>query len=249
MTGMVATGIPSFMCIGREITAVRNELKKLESQQQDYKDLIVKEISALPAALEERLLSSFAIEGAQVSRRDLQDISSHITACVDALRGELLGRSRQPEPAAAPTPEVADPSTSQLFKTWFWGGAFHAVPQGWRVPRPSFKAFYYLWYKGDASSFVQPFRMLHKCDVSGPDWVQLSRCRRLIAHLETQVHLEGSVADLNHVQLGERFDQGYAAMLSQLYATPASREGDKSISTLYNRLRKALSRSDSDDSE
>jgi hypothetical protein len=256
LTGMVATGIPSFMSIGREIAAVRDEMKKLESMQLEHKNQLVKEIAGLPAALEDRLLNSFSIEGAQVSRRDLLDISGHVTACIDALRTELLA-SRSPVPPSTGTTEssaVAESAGVSTFRTWHWGGAFHPVPQGWQLPRPSFKAFYYLWYKGDALSGIQPFRFLHRSDVSGADWIQASRCRRLIGHVEVLLnglgdHMQRSISEisaLTHVQLGQRFDEGYALLLSELYPTQTGRDGDKGIGTLYNRLRRATKSSEVD---
>ena len=177
------------MSIGREIAAVRDEMKKLESLQLENKDQLVKVITNLPAALEQRLLNSFSIDGAQVSRRDLLDISSHVSSCIDALRAELLTQSKPPMPVSmAP---AATESTAGLvghataFRTWHWGGAFHPFHRGWQLPRPSFKAFYYLWYKGDSLAGIQPFRFLHRSDVSAADWIQVSRCRRLIGHLES----------------------------------------------------------------
>ncbi len=236
VTGICATGIPQFMAVGMEIADLRREVEALAAGIEKVKTDLLASIDTLPEKLETRLLDNFSIDGTQVTRRDLDQISTHISACIASLRAELAGAHALPAStgSSVDTPSVSVPTLP--FKTWNWGGAFHPVPEGWKLPRPSFKAFFFLWHRGDPSAGIQPLKNLSRRDVTSTDWTQASRCRSLIHHLDGLKACDVDVSSLSAVELGRYFDERYDILLSQLYSSRGGREGEKGIGTLYNRL-------------
>ena len=72
------------------------------------------------------------------------------------------------------------------------------------------------------------------------DWIQVSRSRQVIRALEELIGVTAEdQALLSKSDLGRSFDDGYEKLLQKLYpGMERSRDRDKGIGTLYNRLTK-----------
>ena len=207
----------------------------------------VLQISKLPKALHNELLDNFTIEGIQqVTRADFSALGERLMSQLT----QLLETRLQPPCDGAEDPvAVEDTATKESrdlsFKTYSWGGRFHMVPQGWKLPRPPLKVFYFLWHYG-YSSEIQPLKFLCKFDVVRSDWIQYARCKRVIEELERMARSSGIVSSgdtdnfalLGKIRLGEVFDAAYEKLLDDLYGGAVYRKGDKTIGTLYNRITK-----------
>ncbi len=204
------------------------------------------QVRKLPQKLKEELLANFNVEGVQqITRADIAALSDKLVEQFSELLDARLRQSLNGNPPEAPVAVESPPSGSR-FKTFMWGGRFHMVPEGWKLPRPPLKHFYLLWHHGYDDDQIQPLKNLKKYDLSKPDWVQVTRCRRVIHDIEETARAEGIVdpgvsdfAIYTKARLNEIFDESYEKLIRKLYGDdPVHRKGEKAIGTLYNRSQK-----------
>ena len=72
---MTATGIPTSVFVAQELAELRAEVRQVSSDREKDRDKIIEAVYGLPVELASRLLNTFSVEEAQVTRRDLDDRS------------------------------------------------------------------------------------------------------------------------------------------------------------------------------
>ncbi len=226
------------MATAVRVAALESALKSLSSTFQDKlaecQAALSPEVKTVPALVKETLLANFSIDGVTaVTRSDIDHLMERFTAALD----ERLNR---PTTVSESTPisMVATSSPSSAWKTWSWGGRIHMVPEGWKLPRPSFKAFYLLWYHGDGGLGVQPFRFLRTFDVCTGDWQQVSKAKGLIGELERIATSQTpTLPPFSQLSKSALCDVFVPQLYADLYPSSPTNQGDVGIGTLYNRYR------------
>jgi hypothetical protein len=63
-----------------------------------------------------------------------------------------------------------------------WGGAFHSVPEGWKLPKVNVRVGWQLWSVGDGE--IPPYRSLHKNDIQKSQQKPYSAWKCLMGRME-----------------------------------------------------------------
>ncbi len=240
LTGMQACGIPPFMMTAVKVDLFQARLEVVENNMQqavtDSTNNIIKKLEQLPLALRETMLENFVVEGAvPITRADMEKqfklLSAELLATISTRLGAL--------PSLPSSPQETNTEQPRNFhwQTWLWGGLLRQriVPEGWKLPRVSFRDFYLLWYFGNEDTRIGPLCQLHESDLSKPDRTQLSRCRGVIKALEEQeARLNDSGLDkLTRAQL---FDDAFDRLVCRIYGKQNTRCHELQVSTLYNKM-------------
>ena len=251
-TGLRASGIPSHLVLAGQVAELQDEVLRLRQEMeagrlQDRAALLAK-LDSLPQELLDKLVRNIAINGTNpVTRDDItgltNDMVARIVGLLEARFSSVSSQSTSPPDVAASTDESVRP-----FKTWRWGGRMHMVPEGWVLPRCTPKSFFLLWNFGLCDQCIQPLKHLTRFDVSDADWIEVSRARGVLRELERiRTHLDPTslpMGQLTKQDFLHIFDDAYTALTVELYGAEASdsgiagRNGDRAISTVYNRLQK-----------
>ena len=253
VTGLTAQGIPSFMLTAGKVEALTLEMKSLretlQSQFNQFTEPILNELKSIPGQVKEVMMDNFQIEGVQqITRTDLQGLADAITSkftvmLEDHMKGLTI--------AVQPTPPASSETqcTPRKWKSWVWGERIHPVPEGYILPRPSVKSFFFLYHLGNAQDGIAPLKQLCKHDVKSADWTQMSRSKGVMLEIEKHAKDGGLVestknlSDLSPTDLSLVFDGGFQKLLDHIYPLPGERDAEKCIGTIYNRLQAARKRS------
>ena len=145
-----------------------------------------------------------------------------------------------------PTPSLDSEATNQPKRTYLWGGKFHPVPEGFRLPRPTVKAFFTLWHQGDQHQELVPLKQLDPSrDLQEKtDRVTFSKSKQLMESIESLSSVpEGTkFGDLTNVALSEAFDDGFMRLIEQVensLGRRIHRPGDLLCSTTYKLVKEA----------
>ncbi len=236
-SGMRACGIPAHFVIAGEMAKLREEIRSIKDSLVRDKTELNQRLDAVPAGVVSAILDNIAVNGAHpITRDDITRLSEGIISRV----AEMI---RSSTPAATETSDaIAPQSETPKYRSFVWDGRIHPVPQGWKLPRPSVKAFFLLWHFGKADESIAPFRTFSRFDVSKQDWIEVCRARSLfqemaaIASQREFLQPGTKFCDLQAVRLSEVFDCTFAVLLEQLYGSGDRRDGDKTIGTVYNKL-------------
>jgi hypothetical protein len=243
---MPCTGVPS-------IISLSNKLQALEAQLESKVDSLRTELKAIPLELREVLRRDFEVTGLhQLTATDVNSLidgalnrgmcqmSNQIGAIMQRLN-EHPARQVCNDGIVSQSHAVSGSTSSPSFQIWNWGGQFHVVPEGFKLPQCNVKDTWKLWNLGIPSQGISPLSCIKRADVSKDQYSSLSRMRSLMHILEEMARstLTGqnlNLRSMNSIQLDGLFDKVYPLLLARLFpARQPGRVGDLSIGTLYNR--------------
>lgn len=167
VTGLRATGIPAHLAIAAKVAELTAEVKELKATLTKQMDGIIDILpNAVATAVSDELRQNFTVEG--VAPLTIRDIDSRLRDHHNDIRGMMIQLLEANRLASLPPPAPAPPA-AQTRETW-WGEwdwhprdeiYKHFVPQGWRFPAGcTVKALWDLWYFGDRSTTIRPYRLL-----------------------------------------------------------------------------------------
>ena len=137
------TGIPPHVVLLAELKNLSRQMSKFKD---DFRGVLVEELDA-------RHLGGNSYH-AQNIMRELETTRNQI---ISLIQGGVQGNVAQVE---VNRPVVNRPNRPQHQSGWHvYGGAFHMLPQGWRVPSMTFVQMISMWLSGDKENGVPP---LHK---------------------------------------------------------------------------------------
>jgi len=242
ISGMIATGIPPHLTMS-------NELKEIALQTNDLRRELLQKCDQMPAALTETMLSKFSVNGA--IPLTMADMVKLMADSMSQLREDIrissqLNTSRS---SSSSLNAAVDPSVDPRFITWTWGGQFHMVPEGWKLPTATLKEYWNLWHYGNVGSKIRPLRYLKQIDlVNKAQVVSLSKVRKFVEAIETKgVELKlleaagKNVKELSQEESSAFFDVSYPALMEQLKPGSTTQQGrwtELSSSTVYKLLLK-----------
>ena len=139
------------------------------------------------------------------------------------------------------TPQRATAHGGQLH---FWPGGdgiFHKVPNGFRWPSDSAFALWDLWFNGNPSLKICPYRFIESSKDLQPGRCRVNRARtqkvitRLI-DIAVDSALIAYPSDITAANSTEIFDCTYPELIQELYGPSKQRSIDVNMYTLANRM-------------
>jgi hypothetical protein len=193
----------------------------------------------MPKLLTDTMLSKFSVQGA--TPVTMEDMNRLMANMMEQMK-EHVKLQRINESAAN---NLTNPATvSNLFSTYMWGGKFHMVPEGWKLPANNIKDIWNLWWFGHLDNKIQPYRFLKWTDlINNAQVVQLAKMKKVMNKIEEMgkekqyIELEKKISDLSKEESIALFDQSFTALMEKLKpgsTIEAGRWGESSIATVYN---------------
>jgi hypothetical protein len=205
-------------------------------------------IENVPEKVKCNIMENFSINGAiPLSYHDMerfidtaiQKLSQQINSSSLELRAELENRR------SSTVIEVADETSSNPFTTFNWGGAMgHLVPEGFIFPNTNARTMWSLWFHGDRSRKIHPYRLLianhHQKDIQQKSTLTRTSnvMRALMEIARRHGHTTSSITALDPDKSNKLFAMIYAELVSELYDTPPNRPFEITCDSLGNRMYK-----------
>jgi hypothetical protein len=242
-TGLRATGVPpSVVLCGRMLS--------LEEKMIGLRECLLDRISDLPTELKTLLIDSFEVNG--VRPLTSNEIHEMFASMQQRMLSEILSIVSQrvnPVPAREEAQSVA-PETDQRFQVWSWGGAFHPVPQDFVLPTCNVKTFWDLWWEGDPSRRISPYKNLTKrdffCKKQPPIY---SKGKRVVKELLSLLPGNGAslqISSLSKIERDGLYKSAFSNLCTAYYPQCTSQEdldarrvGDLTFVTWYDKMTKA----------
>ena len=125
-----------------------------------------------------------------------------------------------------------------------WAGVdnkFHRVPSGFVWPSYSTFNMWNLWFNGDASSKIGPFRRIDTRDDLPAKICRTNRSRTVkVVSALVAIALSGELIDdekdVDRSNYSAVFDYAYPLLLEQLYPDGKHRAADTNVNTVANRM-------------
>jgi hypothetical protein len=172
---MSASGVPPHIVLSHQLKEMRGALK----QTQDRVEHLVME---LPDRLEEKLAANMSINGAIPVTRD--QFNESMRNIKDVIRTEFInfmGASNSAVSVQSQSNSINSNEQARLGEWYFWGGRGHPVPEGFIFPRNcGLHTLWNLWYGGDRSRKIAPYRYIRSFDIAGKDRGYLSKAKTVM---------------------------------------------------------------------
>jgi hypothetical protein len=250
-TGMKATGIPPHLAIAKRLADLVGAVDELRSRIDGVEHVLRQ---SLPKEVAEQvcgeLRASFVIDGvAPVSMRDIDSRFAAFEASVRAMFEASIARNAAMHATGQAAASENDAAEWRKFD-WNDGCITHYVPPGWRFPHGiTVKAMWDLWFFGDRSTGIRPYRALSKsADVARQDQMMYRRAEVTMQYIQKKVEAEGGrmpagkryVSQLTIVESDRIFDAVIMTLLAELYPPhELVRKEEIKYSTLYNLIVKS----------
>ncbi len=178
------------------------------------------------------MINNFQIQGMQgitpaLMERMFQDLRSEIS------------RSNQVVSNDVDTVQEED-NVSNGFGVFTWGNRIHPVPEGWIFPSVSTLNLWQLWFHGDTTANIRPYKFIKKFDVTKNKGI-IAKARGVINAIiscsnDTRNPTELSVADSLHI-----YTIGYRQLISRMVTInprlERRRHSELLFTSLYNTLK------------
>lgn len=230
-TGLSATGVPIHIVIS-------NSVKELDQR-------LTQRMAELPHLVKADILRDVRIEGVQpVQRSEWEMLERRLDTITEAVQAILAGRAgtAATSAGASSSASVSRQNDDSQFQMWCWGGTFHPVPEGFKLPRTCIKDFWIMWHHGNPGEKIGRLKQLTNTDLSyGPDICQISRCRKLMKEIESVAREKSylgattTVESLSAAESGRVCDKALADILATVGSK--ARASDLSISRASELLR------------
>jgi hypothetical protein len=277
-TGMVATGVPPHLVLVSEVGELTERITKLENrlsrEASERHAMLLNQVDELPERLRVMLLEHFQINGASpVNMKDIETLIDNknsgllekMKVMVDELRA-LYGRNCDLTNEAM-TPGNNDvtsaPSTmSEKFEFFKWPGceAYHMVPFGFEFPSCNVKSLWDLWFFGNGSARIRPYRNLSekfsKDLVRRLDKERCSRAKKLVGMIVSEMkaknYLPEGTSDVKHCTLTQSdtaFAKAYPTIYERIKGQTARNNAENEIAFMtlvgfvYNKKKRGVAES------
>jgi hypothetical protein len=239
-----ATGIPPHILLANEIVQLKGDMNVLRSE-------LMSKFESLPEDLKRSMLDNFQVNGtvpithSQIAAM-INDLKSSVnTSIVQAIEQHTANLG------GTAMPFSHDSSPSQQFQTWMWKDRLHPVPQSFKFPKCNVRSLWDLWWVGNATERIAPYRGLKAFDLDNKNDNQLlSKAKFVITTLikySNDSNLDGRA--LQRLPARERdraFETSFIAICKELFPSEDNESidrrkiGDISFITLYDLLKKKL---------
>lgn len=236
-------------------------INDLQAELTRFKDDVGNMGSDLPNKVRDAILASCEVNGAiPLTRESVQDmIGSAQAAIVRSV--ENLTRNLGNNGNAANGNGQNDSTNYELpggevrdgFRWWFWDGALHMVPHGWRLPVCNTTILFTLWLDGNVREKIQPYRFLRGADVQGESrretkkfGAYLAKARKVMKAIIAACGM--SAKDLqkaDSIQRADLFRDAFTHVTNHAYRNLTDKQrktkrlGDITYLRLYDAIRKA----------
>jgi hypothetical protein len=265
-SGISATGIPSHLLIVSEMENLKRVVigltSKIELLESGLSETIQQKLDSLGTIIQEvpeqvkcNIMQNFSINGAiPLSYHDMerfldaaiQKLSQQINISHSQMRAELENR-RSGEGNILEN-VVGEQASNSPFTTFCWGGKMgRLVPQDFIFPNTTARTLWSLWFYGDKSRKIHPYRMLvthgHHEDISRKqERVSLTKSSNVMTAL-TEIarrkgHSSSSISAMDPDRSNDLFDVAYAEFIAELYGTLPNRPLEITCDTLCNKMYK-----------
>ena len=186
-TGMRSSGLP-------QLTHVLCDNKSLREEMRGLPDAVVSKISSA--------------HNVQVYNTDLIDRQfGHRFDNIETFIANNLARS----------PVAGGFEHANSFRTFAWGGQFHAFPEKFKIPCESAVKIWQLWLFGDENCVNTPYRMLRGEFMSKSQHVQLSRAKAVMDTIQDKIDRSYSeISDLGIVEASRLFNLAYVELFGNI---------------------------------
>ena len=262
-TMMQATGIPSHILLGNQMSDLRDavnvqmgELRgKLERMENNFSARMDALEHKLPVDVFKMLMEHFRVDGvAPVNMADMK-------AMLDERQAEILQRLEQilrengvqstqrccADEVALNSRRSQEASTDYMW--WEWGGRLKCmVPSGFTFPKVDVKTMFNLWYFGNSGERIRPYWHLKdfKADLPSPkDCQRYSRCAKVMRWIEGEFNAQNlmevpaneKTIGLLQPEVAERmFFKAFQQIIGRLYPNgKCPRMAELQCDTLTNR--------------
>ena len=182
---MRSTGIPTYVM----------HLQALESQSAQLRSIgnmfgeMVEAVSSKVEGTVRSVLENHAHQLGQMTPHAVVDlVKSSVGDAVHAalVQHGVVALAGQHLPAApVPAADIAPPVGPPAAGVFVWGGGFHRVPEGWRMPREVLiRLGWFMWLFGMQDGGICPFRSLKRNAVHPNDYARFSAWRAFFLKLE-----------------------------------------------------------------
>jgi hypothetical protein len=257
-SGMQCTGVPGIIALQRKLSQIGSTINMLEVRlseqlQARYAEMCSK-VDTIPEILERMLMDRFNVEGViplntTDVRAILRECTADIRSDISALRATITSGGATNAQAATVTAAVAnDMNTACVGKRYFWGNAYHMVPETFEFPVCSVKSMWYRWHLGQQSSEIAPYchlKGLYREDISSDKRYLVDKAHRVMTDLlsiandaQYGINLNDSV--INVVNCGVIFDAAYTIMVTKLYPDRVNQQNFRSHDLMYTTIHKQI---------
>lgn len=171
---MRATGVPPHLVVANQVSEI---IKTIDVMKDNFQNILDK----LPQIVVDKILDKFVINGTiPVTRQDIIEILR------DTLPAYLSNFNPNNNNANTSNNNSNDQEQEAEFQWFTWSnGTMHCVPEDFRFPtRNNTKIMFQLWYKGDISTHIAPYRSIQPFDLANKaDKTPLSRAKTLMDKL------------------------------------------------------------------
>jgi hypothetical protein len=133
-------------------------LIRLEERLDEFQGSVLDEVGQVPQNVKTLLLENFDINGV----RPLT--TADITTMLSSMEERLLNQIQRGG-APCPIEHTATPTTpTNQLHLFTWGNKFHRLPEDFKTPRVNVKTFWDLWWEGQSSDGIPPYRFFNRSD-------------------------------------------------------------------------------------
>ena len=229
---------------------IENLSAKYERESGLNRELVEKQLLALPGKLHEELMEHFTINGvAPINMADLKSaIAENNRQMMDRIE-ELFGAQR-----GSTIPEGNGQQDGELGRemvieggfqrfTWQSDDKFHMVPEGFTFPNVDVKTMWNLWHFGNTWKRIQPYRSLirykkddlttRKCQTTfSKAKMIMEKMDEIISEQNLLPSNTSKVGMLDQVAANEVFEKTLPVLIEKLYGTgkrPANCKRDHEV--------------------
>lgn len=247
-TGLKATGIPPHLAIATKLKDLTDSLLAFRDSVMTVLDNFTTTLpEQIARKVEENLRQAFVING--VAPLTMRDIDSRFTVQHDNIRAilqEMIAAARQAPGPVALSPSVTRDTSREWWRRWDWppdNQTSHYVPPDWKFPGGmTVKKLWDLWYYGDKSTGIRPYRLINKkLDIKcGPNAMQHNRAKSVMDRVANLIPArpDGTsvvVWKLSIVDADVVFEDAFKSFLDTIYCSTVdkTRKHELSYSTAY----------------
>lgn len=234
VTGMKATGIPPHLAIATKVRELTEAVLSLRELMTSLLEGLAQSLpTVISTKVSEELRQNFVINGiAPLTIRDIDVRMAEQRNDFRALIMELMESSRGSTAAISSSGPSGSTEDESWWKVWNWndGTMAHFVPPNWRFPTGiTVKSLWDLWYHGDRSVGIRPFKLLKKnVEVCKQDDMKYSRAVIVLKVMEKIMSENNKSTNVTRLTLQESdvlFHDTYKQLLQRMYTVAA--ESDK----------------------
>jgi hypothetical protein len=231
---MSASGIPTHLIVSNAVHDFRNESKS-------FFTVMMEKCEAMPKQTTDEIFKKFVVNGAIPVT--LNDLHLAMTNLVMDVRS-IVAMPQQVAVPPASQAGLADPAINDpRFSLFQWGGGFHFVPEGFKLPSKPIKNLWNTWFFGNLELKIRPYRFLRTSDLAGKSQrVLLSKLGSVIGWIEREgrklklVANDVRLTDLSRADSAAFFDKAFRAYYECIRPGATSEQGrwsELAVSSMY----------------